>query len=207
VRRLLAALILVAGCGAGSEPTSSPDAGLSLDAGSAPDTGQAPDTGSMPDTGSASDTASPDGLEESTDGRPEDGIGRFTGQWQYRSGTENTQCPTVGVNNTAQLQGTKLTFARGNASGLTGSDTVRYCLFTFDVQDNTATARANQLCPTILTSDSVQIPTLLALISAVFAVSGDTAHFSYSITYSLNVQGSSIPCALTGSGDLLRISR
>jgi len=137
----------------------------------------------------------------------EGGADSFIGQWQYTSGTSSTQCPMVGVNSITQLQGQKEVFARGVGSALINSDPNSNCILNFNVMGTTATAPAGQACQTTVNTDSGPIPTTITLVSAVFVVTGTTARFSQSANFTLNVNGSSIQCMITGSGDLLRISQ
>jgi hypothetical protein len=147
------------------------------------------------------------GLAGCSSGDEEGGAGAFVGQWQYTAGTESTQCPMVGVNSISQLQGTKEIFARGVGSALINSDPNSNCILNFNVVGSTAMATPGQVCQTTINTDSGPVPTTLNVVSAVFVVTGTTARYSHSANFTLNIQGSSIQCMVTGSGDLLRISQ
>jgi hypothetical protein len=136
----------------------------------------------------------------------EGGADAFVGMWQYTSGTNNTQCPMLNVNSTDQLQGQKEVFSRGVGTALINSDPSSNCILNFNISGNTATAPAGQTCMTTIATDQGSVPTTISLVSAVFMVTGTTAHFSHSANFTLNANGSSIQCMETGSGDLLRIS-
>jgi len=136
----------------------------------------------------------------------EGGADSFVGMWQYTSGTTNTLCPMLNVNNTDQLTGQKEVFSRGVGTALINSDPSSNCILNFNINGNTATAPAGQTCMTNVATDQGNIPTTINLVSAVFSVNGTTAHFSRSANFTLNVNGTSIQCMETGSGDLLRIS-
>lgn len=130
----------------------------------------------------------------------------FVGMWQYTSGTINFQCPMTGDNSTNQLQGEKETFAKGVDSPLISSDPNTNCTLKFNLSGMTATAAPGQVCMTSVTTAQGTFPTTITLTSAVFTVNGTTAHYSNSANLLLNINGTSINCSTTASGDLMRIS-
>jgi hypothetical protein len=146
------------------------------------------------------------GLVGCSGGDDEGGAGAFVGMWQYTAGTDNTQCPMVGVNSTTQLQGSKETFSRGVGAALINSDPNSNCILNFNIMGTVATAIPGQSCMTSVATDSGPIPTTINVVSAVFAVTGATARYSNSANFSLNINGSQVNCSITSSGDLVRIS-
>ena len=140
-------------------------------------------------------------------GSSSDDVSGYVGMWQYTSGTSNTQCPMLGVNDTEQLTGQKETFAKGIDAPLIDSEPNTNCTLKFMVAAGTATAIPGQTCMTTLTSNGQADPETISVTSAVFTVTGSTTgHLSLSANLTVNANGTTVSCTYTGSGDLMRIS-
>jgi hypothetical protein len=136
-------------------------------------------------------------------GGDEDTTGPFLGEWQFTSGTVNTQCPMIGFNQTDQLAGDKWRISKGIDSPLAFSDPDTNCVWKLTVNGMVANVMSGQSC-TFTTSGS----SVTAMYTAgTITVSGTTAQFSGTLTSMSNVQGSIVNCTTTGSGGLSKVAQ
>lgn len=136
-------------------------------------------------------------------GGDEDTTAGFLGEWQFSSGTFNTQCPSIGVNSIDQLTGDKFRIGRGVDAPLVYSEPDTNCSWKMTANGNVATVMSGQSCT--FTEDGI---TFTAMYTAgTFTTTGTTALYSGSMSATANVNGSVINCMMTGSGGLSKISQ
>jgi hypothetical protein len=130
------------------------------------------------------------------------GTGAFIGMWQYTSGTSNTSCPMIGVNETSQLAGEKVPIAKGIDSPLVYSETNTNCSWKMNVSGNVATIISGQSC-TFMDNGVSFTGTYSA---GTFTITGTTGQFSGTANAMANVNGSIVNCSITGNGGLSKIT-
>jgi hypothetical protein len=136
-------------------------------------------------------------------GGDEDTTATFLGEWQFTSGTTNTKCPAIGVDQNDQLTGDKYRISKGIDSPLVYSEVGTSCNWKMTVNGNVANVMTGQSCTD--TRDGV---TYMAMYTAgTLTVSGTTAQYSGSLTATANVNGSVINCMSTGSGGMMKVAQ
>jgi hypothetical protein len=130
------------------------------------------------------------------------GTGAFIGMWQYTSGTTNTQCPMINVNNTDQLAGQKVPIAKGIDSPLVYSESDTNCTWKMTVSGSVASISPGQSC--MFTDNGITFTGTYT--AGTFTITGTTGLFSGTLSAMANVNGSIVNCTSTGSGGLSKIS-
>jgi hypothetical protein len=122
--------------------------------------------------------------------------------WQFTSGTSNTQCPMIGVNQTDQLTGQKIPIAKGIDTALVYSDSETNCTWKMTVNGSVASVTSGQTC--MFTDTGIVFTQTYT--AGTFTVTGITGVFSGSSTATGNINGSIVNCNITGNGGLSKIS-
>lgn len=135
-------------------------------------------------------------------GAEEDDLAQFIGEWQYTSGTENTQCQSINYNDLSQLTGQKVRISKGVDVPLVYSETDTNCVWKLSVNGNVASVNSGQTC--MFTEDGITFTGMYT--AGTLTVTGTTATFSGSATASAIVQGLSVNCSITGTGGLTKVA-
>lgn len=98
----------------------------------------------------------------------------FIGTWQVIDGNAMARC--TGISPTSSLGGAQVKMTAGTDSPLQVD--VRGCLLKFDINGNTATARANQTCMTTFEVNMSNLQIELMVSKADFTVTGTTGLLS-----------------------------
>ena len=94
----------------------------------------------------------------------------FIGTWQIIEGNATARC--TGLSPTSSLGGAQVKMTAGTDAPLQVD--VRGCLMKFDINGNTASARANQMCKTTFESAWANLAVELTVSKADFTVTGTT---------------------------------
>ena len=137
-------------------------------------------------------------------GAEEDSTGMFVGEWLFTSGTENTQCPTLSINDTDQLSGVKLRIGKGVDSPLVYSETQRSCVWKMTPNGSVATISSGQSCGPF-TEEGAMVTAMYT--AGTFTVTGTTATYSGTRTAMVNIQNMVVNCTSTGSGGLMKVAQ
>jgi hypothetical protein len=136
-------------------------------------------------------------------GGDEDTTAGFLGEWQFTSGTVNTQCPAAGVNQTDQLAGDKWRISKGVDSPLAYSDASTNCVWKMNINGNVANVMSGQSC--MFTDQGTTITAQYT--AGTITVTGTTAQFSGTLSSMANFGGQVINCTSTGSGGLSKVAQ
>jgi hypothetical protein len=98
----------------------------------------------------------------------------FIGTWQVIDGSATARC--TGISPVSSLGGAQVKMTAGTDSPLQVD--VRGCLLKFDINGNTATARANQMCMTTFEVNMSNLQIELLVSKADFTVTGTTGLLS-----------------------------
>jgi hypothetical protein len=138
-------------------------------------------------------------------GGDEDTTAAFIGEWQFTSGTVNTQCPTIPYSDTTQLTGDKFRIGKGVDAPLTYSETDTNCVWKMNASGNTASIMPSQSC---MFRDSTGSNVTAMFTAGTFTVTGNTAMYSGSQNATVVLpNGATANCTSTGSGGLSKVSQ
>lgn len=133
-------------------------------------------------------------------GEEEEDLSKFIGEWQYTSGTSNTQCPMLpAANDTQQLTNQKFRIAKGIDAPLVISEDE--CTWKLSVSGATVSIDSGQTC---MFTDADGIVYNVSYSTATLTVTGSTGTFSGSGTIMANVNGAILNCSTTATGGVKR---
>jgi len=127
-------------------------------------------------------------------------LDRFTGTWEFVSGTETTVCE--GFRETSPIQG-NISVSEGVTSDLVIETRTTDCVSRFFASGDTASVDTSDRCR--IRDGETQVE--FEPVTGTFSVEGDTAEYDHTTEAEVTMQGRTIYCTVTGSGKLQRVGR
>jgi hypothetical protein len=137
-------------------------------------------------------------------GGDEDATVPFLGEWQFTSGTSNTKCPTLAIDENDQLVGDKFRISKGIDAPLVYSESGTNCTWKMTPNGSVANVTSGQSC-TFTNANGITF--MVTYTAGTISVTGTTAQYSGSQSATANFQGATHNCTSTGSGGLSKIAQ